>query len=437
MKLDEGEVLGKILEVLKEYALCDRCLGRLYARKGMGLDNKLRGLALKTLLTMYIKDFIHKLGYNEILNITKNIMFNPFIETLISMGILSRDETIVNNLSKNTCYICGGDLDEILDYYFTKVSEILRNYEIRKFHVGVRIPIDMAKREEELIRKYKFEYAESIKNEIKREIGKRVVETFNLEVDFEEPHAVILIDLNKGVVDIEVKPLLIKGRYLKIGRGISQSKWITRLGKPRTDISIAGTLETLCNLVDATELKIHAAGREDIDARMLGTGRPLIIELKQARKRQIPLKYMEEYVNKQCEFVNVILESETSKKDVSKVKMEAKYQKKAYRALIVSQEPLSQRDIELLEEKLRNTRIKQRTPLRVLHRRKDIVRVKTVYVVKCKLIAKNVIESLIVCQGGLYVKELIEGDNGRTKPSFSDIIGKNLKCVELDVLAVY
>lgn len=437
MELNERVILREVLEVLKEYALCDRCLGRLYARRGMGLDNKLRGLALKTLLTMYIKDFIYKLSQNEILNITKNIMFNPFTKTLVSMGILSKNETLKDSFSKNTCYICGGNLDEILDYYFTKVSEILKNYKIRRFHVGVKIPIDMAKREEELIRKYKFEYAESIKNEIKREIGKKIVEIFNLEVDFEEPHAVILIDLDKGVVNIEVKPLLIKGRYLKIGRGISQSKWITRLGKPRTDISIVGTLETLCNLVDATELKIHAAGREDIDTRMLGTGRPLVIELKQAKKRQIPLKYMEEYVNRQCEFVKVVLESETSKKDVSKVKMEAKYQRKTYRALIISQEPLSQRDIELLEEKLSNTKIKQRTPLRVLHRRKDIVRVKTVYTVRCRLIAKNIIESLIVCQGGLYVKELIEGDNGRTRPSFSDIIGKNLKCIELDVLAVY
>jgi tRNA pseudouridine synthase 10 len=42
----------------------------------------------------------------------------------------------------------------------------------------------------------------------------------------------------------------------------------------------------------------------------------------------------------------------------------------------------------------------------------------------------------IKCEGGLYVKELITGDEGRTKPNLSELIGIPVQVVELDVLEV-
>ncbi len=48
----------------------------------------------------------------------------------------------------------------------------------------------------------------------------------------------------------------------------------------------------------------------------------------------------------------------------------------------------------------------------------------------------NRAEIVLRCQGGLYIKELISGDGGRTKPSVSDILGVPATCVELDVLNV-
>ena len=80
--------------------------------------------------------------------------------------------------------------------------------------------------------------------------------------------------------------------------------------------------------------------------------------------------------------------------------------------------------------------VSQRTPTRVLHRRPDIVRKRRVYGVRIKSITSNVIEALIHADGGLYIKELINGDNGRTKPSFSEMLGKPLTCLKLDVIEV-
>ena len=40
------------------------------------------------------------------------------------------------------------------------------------------------------------------------------------------------------------------------------------------------------------------------------------------------------------------------------------------------------------------------------------------------------------CGGGLYVKELISGDAGRTKPSLSELLGVGVQVVELDVIEI-
>jgi tRNA pseudouridine synthase 10 len=40
------------------------------------------------------------------------------------------------------------------------------------------------------------------------------------------------------------------------------------------------------------------------------------------------------------------------------------------------------------------------------------------------------------CQGGLYVKELVSGDEGRTMPNVSELLGNKAKPLKLDVLNV-
>jgi tRNA pseudouridine synthase 10 len=40
------------------------------------------------------------------------------------------------------------------------------------------------------------------------------------------------------------------------------------------------------------------------------------------------------------------------------------------------------------------------------------------------------------CQGGLYVKELVSGDEGRTNPSVSELLENRARTLKLDVLKV-
>jgi len=81
--------------------------------------------------------------------------------------------------------------------------------------------------------------------------------------------------------------------------------------------------------------------------------------------------------------------------------------------------------------------VRQKTPTRVLHRRSDKIRKRDVKDAKVKYINKRMFQLTVRCEAGLYIKELITGDNGRTKPSVSEILGCNCKFKDLDVLNIY
>jgi tRNA pseudouridine synthase 10 len=74
--------------------------------------------------------------------------------------------------------------------------------------------------------------------------------------------------------------------------------------------------------------------------------------------------------------------------------------------------------------------------LRVVHRRADLIREKYIYKLKVKKVASKQAEMIVRCQGGLYVKELVSGDEGRTVPSVSSLLGTAAKTLKLDVLKV-
>ena len=83
-------------------------------------------------------------------------------------------------------------------------------------------------------------------------------------------------------------------------------------------------------------------------------------------------------------------------------------------------------------EKLKT--MNQRTPIRVEHRRADLIRTREIKNIEVERINSKKLHLIIKCQGGLYIKELISGDNNRTKPSVSSITNNQAECTQLDVL---
>jgi tRNA pseudouridine synthase 10 len=190
-------------------------------------------------------------------------------------------------------------------------------------------------------------------------------------------------------------------------------------------------------MTNGKESVFHGAGREDIDVRMLGSGRPFVIEVKEPKKRRVNLKKLERTINKQAKGKVEVHKLHVANKKTVRQYKKSQNAEKTYTATIEFERDVSDQELEKVERSLSDTVIQQQTPKRVLHRRADLQREKYIYTTKLKRVSQNRVEIHIHCQGGLYIKELITGDDGRTKPSVTSIIGAQAKNLSLDVLQVF
>ncbi len=427
---EEDELLSKALEALLRVPLCDRCLGRLFANLGRGLSNAERGRSIKILLSMVLHSRA-KAGDEEarscILKLAKNACY-PFTELARSY---SRHENKETGERCAPCAICNNVLDRFISETALIAAQELESLESKSFVVGVKSGSDIELREQNLAMDLGIEHWESVSRELKREVGKRIQLLTGIQPDFKHYDAVVLLDLNSLSVNVQPQPLYILGNYVKLGRFISQMEWVGEGGVKYYELSIEESCRKITRIYNAEELKLHAAGREDADARMLGSGRPLVLELKVPRRRAVNLKVAEVEASTPP-WVIIKLSSYVPYRVVQEIK--ERTSPKVYRVIAYSPLGLTKDDLNTLERKFKDIEIRQRTPRRVLRRRADIERVRRVYAVKGRTLGKYTCEILIHCEGGLYVKELVHGDEGRTSPSFSEVLGKELHVLYLDVL---
>jgi tRNA pseudouridine synthase 10 len=436
------EMLKKAQEMLEAHPLCDHCLGRQFALLGYGLSDQKRGETLKLLLTMKNHQLAlsgEKVGFSNLRILASNGSFDMAAEILHNMRKRAR--------KKKECYLCQG-LFKSVDMLVENALEALEDYEYATFLVGIELPTAVEEREDEFKASFEVGYGESMRNEFSRDIGKKIAAVTKKSAEYKKPDVVVLVRPFTGEVMLQSNPLYVRGAYKKFVRNIPQSKWLCRScrgeGCPKCDGTgkmypesveeiIAGPL---LEKTGGEDVAFHAAGREDVDAQMLGTGRPFIMEIKRLRRRFIDLQSITELVNKQAEGkVEVLNLRFASKDDIRRLK-KAEASKKIYKVLVDFDRDISDEELETIKKTLSNAVIRQQTPLRVLHRRADLVREKYIYETQIKRLAPNRIEMKIRCQGGLYIKELVSGDEGRTVPSVASIINAEAKPLELDVLKI-
>ncbi len=349
------------------------------------------------------------------------------ISTLYRM--LCKDE-----VSPERCFICKNTLSrELYESIARKVIEVLRHYDARSFVIGASLDPEVRASEIEVLSTAGFKYSESVRNEVKREVGKLVKDLGGFTPDFTNPDLTIVVSL-AGDVKAIVNPIYIYGVYWKRGRNISQSTWYSG-GVKKYPYSIEEFFnERLKELFAAERVVIHASGREDVDARMLGTGRPLVIEVKNPLKRSVSLNELNEVLR--GTIVEAFLRERTSGRAVKLLKEGLAKKCKIYKALVLCDRHLTDESLGKLSEFFKDITISQLTPSRILGRKKEQLRKRKVYEVRARLISGGIYEALIKAEGGLYVKELISGDGGRTNPSFTSFLYAQNKCIELDVIGV-
>jgi len=292
------------------------------------------------------------------------------------------------------------------------------------------------------------QYGEDLRNEFGRLIGKRIAESNGKPVEFMRPEVVVLTNPFAGRVRLQVNPLFLAGRYRKLVRGIPQSKWFCRscrgkgcekcgwTGKmyPESVEEIIG--KSILEATGGSKSSFHASGREDIDARMLGSGRPFVIEIAEPKKRSLNIKKLEKTVNAFGRRKVQVSGLKLAHKEAVRKLKQGESKQKEYRVLIEFDKKISPQDLQVLKEKLKNVSVDQKTPVRVLHRRADLMREKYIYDVNIRKMAPKKAEMKIRCQGGLYVKELVTGDEGRTTPSVTGILNNKATPLKLDVLRI-
>jgi tRNA pseudouridine synthase 10 len=169
---------------------------------------------------------------------------------------------------------------------------------------------------------------------------------------------------------------------------------------------------------------------------MLGNGRPFVIEITEPKKRFLNLGKLMKQVNLLGKGKVQVSDLRVADKEVVRSLKKGEGTQKEYRLIMEFEHKITPNDLRLLETRLTNALVIQQTPLRVVHRRANLAREKYIYEVNVKKMSPQKAEMKIRCQGGLYVKELVTGDEGRTIPNVSEILNNRAKPLKLDVLNV-
>lgn len=314
--------------------------------------------------------------------------------------------------------------------------------EFSSFSISSTVPKECDAIDFQMLRKSGYARTTPIKNAINREAGLEFARISGKKQSGVGPEAIVKLDFRRGIFTVVKAPIFVFGRYEKLEAGLSQTKWLCAWcnGKGCKKCDMRGTRfeDSVHQQIEAgfahagfSGSKLHGSGREDVDVRNIGEGRPFVLELQMPAKNRIDLGKAEKIVNAAGKarihglalvtpgMVEVLKNSRFDKNYHATVEIEGKPAKK---------------DIEKIES-LSGARIFQQTPTRVLKRRSDRTREKKIFTVSAR-ISGAAIESDVFAECGTYIKELISSDNGRTRPSFASAIGRRAVCKELVMTGV-
>ncbi len=319
--------------------------------------------------------------------------------------------------------------------------------EFENYLVGTKVDAELIEREEAFWTEVGAKETESIKTELNREIGKLLEKELGKQVEFINPDLVFLIDTRFDRIVLDIAPLFIYGRYRKFSRGVPQTRWICREcrgkgcphcgGKGRMyETSVQDMIgPIIMGHAEGTEDFFHGMGREDIDARMLGNGRPFVVEIRKPRKRTLDLATIEGEINASADgLVEVEGLRRSSRTEVRAIKDST--HSKTYRVRVRFQAPVEHGKLNEVVGALAGKPISQLTPNRVVHRRADLDRHRTVRDIRIESVEGDEAVFVVEADSGTYIKELMHGDQGRTNPSVAGIVGIPCEVLELDVIAI-
>ncbi|MHA1610941.1 MAG: tRNA pseudouridine(54/55) synthase Pus10 [Promethearchaeota archaeon] len=471
----------KTIDILKQYSICDECLGRQFSYLGTATDNSKRASAILLSLTMEThaalkaetvqkKFTLFEYTPQELLEIIAlQAKFYPALKSLQDYYAKYEDTNKINELKENwekhDCDLCQNILKQYsINKICSEIEDEVAEYDFNNFLIGTYLNPIITNKEEDIRAKIGIANGESFKANLNRLVGKELQIRFNKPTIFQKPDLQVMIDLRENIsptYELQPKALYLESKYKKFTRELPQTHWhcpecrgkgihyktheICKACQGTGDM-YASSIEDLIGEqilyhTYGEKALLHGAGREDLDARCLGSGRPFIMEVKKPQKRQIDLDKLQTSINsKYGTQIHVEKFSISSKKAIVNYKKNSEFSEKSYNALAYLGQPISMQffieKLKIVQSEMVNKVIHQRTPLRVVHRRADKTREKKIFEISGKYVDSRHIFFRIRAQGGTYIKELISSDNFRTSPSIAGIFDFPMICVELDVINI-
>jgi len=393
-----------VADKAREFSLCEECFGRMFGRYGHGLSNPERARQVSSIIQPAPK---------------------------LSAG--------------QDCELCRGLFDRWTSWV-DRVDRASESIEWTSFSCGSRWDPEILAHEELIWSRVGTAWGESARTAFNRELGKRVEARSGRRGGSGPSDVLFVADLPVGRVELTVHPIYLKGRYRKLDRTIPQTRWPCRACRGRGCVRCGETgkmyptsVEELIagpvlRATDGRGTRFHGMGREDIDARMLGEGRPFVLEILSPRHRSVdPALLTAEIGTEAAGRVEVLEFSMATPLDVARVKDGRPA--KSYRVVVrgdVSREKVN----EALTVAVGGA-IAQRTPTRVAHRRSDRVRTRRIVAAELIEAGEGRFTLELRAEAGTYIKEWVEGDGGRTVPSLSHAVGVTLAVESLDVIGVH
>ena len=332
----------------------------------------------------------------------------------------------MNAFKEGKCHICNGDIERFMD----KLEESLSSVSFpnaggiegaRWFSLSTHIPKAYLAREEDA---FDYTIGESLKAQLNGEIRRIIERKTSLKYDVDKADVRFIIEFPYGSIKAEAEDYFAFGFYRKLKPYISQKRWY------KYERSVEGIVgEKLNEVLRGEEYYMHASGREDADAINEGE-RPFVMEIKKAKRRMNSeeLRNVEIKGDVEAWFVGRVRRSFVS------IVSDSHFDK-SYRAYVEWKEMDEEAFFRKLKDackSIEGTTLRQRTPTRVIRRRVDKIRKRKVYSCKVGRDERGIYID-VKAEAGTYIKELISGDNGRTKPSVAEMVGKPVVCTFLIV----
>jgi tRNA pseudouridine synthase 10 len=368
-------------QIIKEYDLCDSCLGRLFSKQLNLSSNKLLGKKLK----------------------------------------------INSNRLTTKCYICKNLLDNLAPYLKSMLNAS-HKYDFASIVVGAMIKPSIMDRDDYIRSKYKLRGIDSVKTDITKELGKQFTKKTKKTIDFLNPDLTFTIDFKNETCELRSKPIILHGRYTKSQRGLPQKQksCINCFGKGCRSCNFHGISEYdsiegkiskfLFDKFGGTTTKFTWVGGEDKSSLVVGSGRPFFVKIQNPFKRNLSLPRKMTFDSVTMHDCKIISEAPKSPiRFTSSIEMKI----------------LTENEIQSSTMKKLNDIINS---ILVVYDSSGRRSEKLISDLKYKKTSKNCFTLFIKAEGGLPVKRFVEGDN--VTPGISQILNDKCKCIQFDFLEI-